>query len=135
MPGQPGIAGPESSAPVVPWQPETLNSLVEELLNAAEEGRVSSFAGKCTEAGLMPKLVKEIGEAAHFPRAARVLLKESLPRLSAKWLNRSGISSEYQDEVAVVTALLLIVQHDRKTSAKLDELIAAYKQKPEEKKP
>lgn len=112
-----------------------MTSLVEELINAAEEGRVSSFVGKCSEAGIMPKLIKEIEQDTHFPKASKVLLKEALPRLAAKWLNRSGISAEYQDEVSVVTALLLIVQHDRKMSAKLDELIAlARQQQPQEKK-
>lgn len=72
----------------------------------------------------MPKLIKEIEADAHFPKSAKVILKNALPRLAAKWLNKSGISAEYQDEVACVTALLLIVQHDRKMSGKLDELIA-----------
>jgi len=47
-----------------------------------------------------------------------------LPRLAAKWLNKSGISAELRDEVAVVTALLLIVKHDRSMASKLDVLIA-----------
>ena len=69
-------------------------------------------------------LIKEIEADAGFPKAAVLLLKRSLPRLAAKWLNKAGISSEYQDELACVTAVLLIVQHDRKLSGKLDELIS-----------
>lgn len=124
---QPGAILPDGDPPPVPWQPELLNDLLSELLDAAEEGRVAMFAGKCQEAGLMPKLCKEIEADAHFPKMAKVILKRSLPRLACKWLNATGISAEYHDEVAVVTALLLIIQSDRKNSAKLDELIAAKK--------
>ncbi len=75
----------------------------------------------------MPKLIKEIEEDAHFPKAAKVLLVTSLPRLAAKWLNYSGISAAYQDEPAVATAILLIIKQDRATNAKLDKLIAQTK--------
>lgn len=123
------------AAPFVPWQAETIKPLVEKLLTAAEEGRVAIFAAKCKQLGEMSKLIKEIEEDAHFPAAAKVLLATSLPRLAAKWLNKSGISAEYQDEVACVTAILLIIQHDRKTAAKLDKLIAQTKapKEPEKK--
>lgn len=89
---------------------------------------MDSFVGKCEEAGITGELLKEIERDAHFPKAAKILLKESLPRLAAKWLNRSGVSAEYQDELTVVTALLLMIQSDRKNSAKLDELIEQRKQ-------
>jgi phage terminase large subunit GpA-like protein len=111
----------------VPWQADIIKPLVEDLLQAAEDGRVAQFAAKCKQLGDMPKLVKEIEADAHFPKAAKVLLTTSLPRLAAKWLNKSGISAEYQDELAVATAILLIIKHDRSTNAKLDELIAQTK--------
>ena len=120
------------AAPVLPWQPETLKSLFEQLLEAAEEGRVAAFLGKCAEAKLTAELVREIKADARFPKAAKVLLADALPRLAAKWLNRSGMSAEYQDEISCLTAMVLIVQHDRGISSKLDELIAAAK-KPVEK--
>lgn len=122
-----GAVGPASDPTAIPWKPELLTSLIEELLKAAEEFRVDSFVGKCEEAGITGKLLEEIERDAHFPKAAKILLKESLPRLAAKWLNRSGVSAEYQDELTVVTALLLMIQNDRKNGAKLDELIAQRK--------
>lgn len=103
------------------------------MLKAAEEGRVAKFAAKCSQLGEMPKLIKEIQEDAHFPETAKALLATSLPRLAAKWLNKSGLSAEYQDEVAVVTAILLIYQHDRKAMLKLDKIILELKA-PREKK-
>lgn len=83
----------------------------------------------------MPKLIKEIESDAHFPDAAKVILTTSLPRLAAKWLNKSGLSAEYQDEIAVITAILLIYQHDRKMMLKLDKLIAQTKPKEPKKNP
>jgi hypothetical protein len=124
LPGQSAALG---TPPPVPWEPELLTDLLGELMDAAEEGRVAMFAAKCQEGGLMPKLCKQIESDAHFPKTAKIILKRSLPRLACKWLNKSGVSAEFQDEVAVVTALLLIVQHDRKMHSKLDELIAAQK--------
>lgn len=111
----------------MPWKPELLTNLLDELMKAAEEGRVSQFMAKCEEAGITGKLFDEIEKDAHFPKGAKILLKDALPRLAAKWLNRSGISAEYQDEAAVITAILLIIQNDRKNSSKLDELIAQRK--------
>lgn len=117
-----GSTAPET--PPVLWQPEMLNTIVEKLLSAAEEGRVGVFLGKCEQAGLMPKLVKEIEADAHFPQAAKALLKDSLPRLACKWLNKFGVSAEFRDELACVTAILLIVKNDRSTAKRLDELIS-----------
>ncbi|MGC3958121.1 MAG: hypothetical protein QM813_09345 [Verrucomicrobiota bacterium] len=141
LPGQPtppagdpssGVPGPAltpgDEPPAVPWKPELLTDLVSELLDAAEEGRVGQFVAKCEEAGITGKLLKEIETDARFPKLAKIMLKRSLPRLAAKWLNRSGVSAEYQDELEVVTALLLMVQSDRKNSAKLDELIEQRRQ-------
>lgn len=122
------VVGPPAGESVaVPWQPDSLRPLFEQLIEAAEESRVGNFIGKCSEAGLTGKLVKEIQEDAHFPKAAKVLLCRSLPRLAAKWMNKSGLSAEYEDEVAVVSALLLIVQNDRKLANRLEEVIAANK--------
>lgn len=111
----------------VPWQPDSLRPLFEQLIEAAEESRVGNFIRKCSEAGLTGKLVKEIQEDAHFPKPAKVLLCRSLPRLAAKLMNKSGLSAEYEDEVAVVSALLLVVQNDWKLANRLEEVIAANK--------
>ena len=118
----------------VPWQADSLKPLFEQLIEAAEESRVSSFLGKCKEAGLLGKLLKEIEADARFPKAAKLLLCRSLPRLAAKWLNMSGISAEYEDEVECVSAMILIVSNDRKLSARLDQVIAEIKKPAEQAK-
>jgi hypothetical protein len=126
-PGAVLTAQPGLVPPPVPWSAEDLSGLIDELIEAAEAGRVEKFLADVAEAGLTGKLVKEIEADARFPKIAKSLLKQSIPRLCAKWLNKSGISAEWRDEVAVVTALVLIIVHDRQTRSKLDELIAAHK--------
>lgn len=113
----------------MPWQPELLAGTLSELLTVAEDGRVAQYVAKCEEAGLLPKLIKEIERDVHFPPVAKTMLKSALPRLAAKWLNKSGVSAEWQDEITVLSAFVLIVLNDRKISGKLDELIAEKKKK------
>ena len=104
-----------------------MSGLVDELIEAAEENRVGNYLGKCAKAGLTPKLTKEIETDARFPKMAKTLLKSAIPRLAAKWLNKTGISAEYQDEIAVLTAIILIVKHDASANACFEELVAEFK--------
>jgi len=119
--------GPVDQDQVQPWQPEALQPLCDQLLAAVEEGRLSAFLARCHEAGLSQSLIKEIEADARFPRAAKVLLSRSLPRLAAKYLNKAGLSSEWEDEVAVISGVIILVQHDRRLSTRLQELIAAHR--------
>lgn len=116
----------------MPWQPDTLSGIVEELLAAAEQNRVGAFLARCQEAKITGKLLQEIERDAQFPKGAKVLLKQSIPRVIAKYLNKAGVSAEYQDELAIITALLLIVQNNRSMNKRFDEVIEA--QKNQEKK-
>lgn len=129
-PTSPGVPAPATvgpDVPPVPWQPEILSGLIDELIEAAEQSRVEDYLKKCNEAGLMPKLVKEIENDARFPRTAKALLKTSLPRLSAKWLNKTGISAEYQDEISCLSAVILIVKHNSSVDARFDEILLELK--------
>jgi hypothetical protein len=126
LPGSPGESTP-IEAPPVPWQPETLTGLVDELIEAAEENRVGNYLAKCAEAGLTPKLTKEIENDARFPKMSKALLKASIPRLAAKWLNRTGLSAEYQDELSVLTAVILIVKQGSALNTRFEELIVELK--------
>ena len=117
----------------MPWVPETLTGLVEQLIKAAEENRVGIYLVRCEKAGLTGKLVKEIEADARFPDSAKTLLKHSLPRLAAKWLNKAGISAEWQEEISVITALLLIFQHEAQVNARFKKLVEElHKEKPKE---
>jgi hypothetical protein len=131
MPGA-DAAGP----PPVPWQPEILKEFTDELIEAAEEGRMIRFATAAAEAKLPEKLVKEIVSDAHYPPVFKRGLKLSTPRVVAKALNKAGVSAEWADELSFASSLGAIWIQGRKLSAKLDKLIEASKRKAEpEKKP
>ena len=117
-------SSPVPEAPPVLWQPDLLAGLVNQLLKSAEENRVARFVARCKQAGILGELLREIERDAHFPQAAVVLLKDSLPRLACKWLNKFGVSAEFRDELQCVTAILLIVKNDKATASRLDELLA-----------
>lgn len=100
-----------------------VSGFVDQLLKAAEENRVARFAARCQRLKQFPKLFAEIELDPHFPKAAVALLKDSLPRLACKWLNKFGVSAEFRDELACVTAVLLIVKNDRATFARVDAVL------------
>lgn len=125
-------AGDSPEGTACPWQPEALAGVVDEIIEAAEEGRVSGYIARCAEAGLGPKLASEIEKDARFPKVAKALLKRAIPRLIAKWLNKAGLSAEWEDEISVMTALILIVKHNWQVSTKFDKLIEERNPKPAE---
>lgn len=127
--------GTETLGSPVAWDQDALRPLCEQLIEAAEEGRIAAFVARCAEAGLTQRLVKEIEADAKWPKPAKVILARSLPRLAAKWLNRTGVSAEWEDEVAVLGAAVLIVAHDRKLARRLEELIAATRTQPDSPPP
>lgn len=104
-----------------------MTNLVNELLDAAEENRVGNYIALCAEAGLTEKLTREIAKDARFPAVAKALLKDSIPRLAAKWLNRAGISSEWREEISVLTAIILIVKDSAKLRVRFEEIIQSNK--------
>ena len=130
----PGATGEEAPGSL-PWEPELIADLLAELIEAAEENRVAQYAAWCKEANLLPKLCKEITDDAYFPKLSKKVLSRCLPRLAAKYLNKSGVSAEFQDEVAVFTAFLLIAWNDRNISKRLAEHAEKNKKPDEPVKP
>lgn len=94
------------------------------MIEAAEKDRLAKFAVQCQRLGDMPKLVKEIQDDAYFPPEAKAILIVTVPRCAAKWLNKSGLSAEYQDEIAIMTAGILIWSAVRKADQRLAKQIA-----------
>lgn len=119
----------------LPWEPELIADLLTELIDAAEENRVAQYIAQCKEAKLLPKLCKEIEDDAYFPKLSKKVLSRSLPRLAAKYLNKTGVSAEFQDEVATFTAVLLILWSDRQLAKRLAEYADKAKQIAEPPKP
>lgn len=93
------------------------------VVDAAEAKRVSSLTGAAREGGLPENTIKRIEKDSHYPAPAKTSLQIALPRLTAKYLNKAGISAEYADEAALLTSLGAILVQGRKLQATLDELI------------
>jgi hypothetical protein len=111
----------------VPWEAATLRPLFEQLIEGAEEACVEKRRVKALSAGLPDKVVKEIVSDAHYPGAAKRALALSGPNATAKALNSWGVSGKYSDAAIAMTAVMAIVIHDKRSNAKLDELIAEFK--------
>lgn len=126
MAGSPLPDFPGQASTVVPWQSETIKPLVDELIEACESNRLENFLAKCVEHKLAPKLVKEIEADIRFPKLSKAMLKRSLPRLITKYLNKAGVSAEFQDELECVSAVVMIISHNSKMDAKLEEHFAKF---------
>jgi len=124
----PGVPGPDlQAAPVIPWNPDTLRPLFEELVDAAEEGRVEKFRTVAAQGGLPEGLVKEIaGDAKYSPVMKRTICSTA-PNVMAKTMNRLGVSGEYSDEAILATALTANLIQSRRLMAKLENLIEEAK--------
>lgn len=106
------VAGAVSEArPFVPWTPDIVRPFTAELIPVVEavdaNGLVEDAKKKLPEA-----FVKEVKKDAGWPAAAKKILDGALPRLAAKYLNKTGISAENADEVAVGSAVVMIL-HSR----------------------
>jgi hypothetical protein len=126
------------AVPFLPWQPEALKPLFDQLLPAAEELTVHQITERAAKARLPGDVVHEIEASAKWPGLAKKGLEISAPQVTAKWLNKAGISSEYQPEITFGTALSIILANHVKLLKRLDKLIALanVQTKPkEERKP
>lgn len=141
VPAAPGgvapVPGLAPDAPI-PWDPQALTPLFEQLVPTLEDLSVQQIAGKAQEAKLPAELVKEIEHDAKWSDLAKKGLIMSGPKVSAKWLNKFGVPSGSQDEIILVTSVGAILATHNKLLKRLNELIAAANPpstKPPEKKP
>jgi hypothetical protein len=106
-----------------------LREFTDELIQALEDTRVSKFAGAASEAGLPKQIVTTIANDCRWPAGSKRVLQAATPRVACKYLNKSGVSAEWADEVALVTAAGSIVIQGRKLQNKIQELIDTWKAK------
>lgn len=129
------MSAPGAAVPV-PWDPEQLKPLLDELIDTAEAGRVEKFRNLVAEAQFPEKVVKEISSDARMAPALKRSMQLTAPRAVAKAANRLGVSSKYSDEGILVTALLANWIQGRRLMARVEKLIAEHKaaQEAEKKK-
>ena len=116
----PGAQG----AAFVPWAPDTLKPVFEQLLPAIEQVTVHQVTVRAAKARLPGEIVKEFGADAKWSGPARKALELSAPQLSAKWLNKLGVSADNQPEIVFATAVTSILASHVLLLRRLDKLIA-----------
>ena len=120
VPGAP-LAAP--GAPI-PWDPETLRPIFEQLVPACEQLDVQTITRLAAEADLPKEVLKEVEKDARWTPPTKTALLLSAPQVAAKWLNKSGISSENQGEVVLGMAIASIVASHVLLVKKLERMIA-----------
>ena len=98
------------------------------------------LASKAQKARLPGDLVRDIQHDATWPAVAKKGLEMSAPRVAAKVLNATGISSEHQDVVVLLSSITMIGGRHLQLLRRMDKIIAAQTaaaaaKAPEEKKP
>jgi hypothetical protein len=134
-PGVEGANGVGPSAPLaapIQWQPEMLREFTDEIVNAIEQSRVAKFSALMREGGLPDLLVKRVAQDSHYPAGSKRAVQIATPRVACKWLNKAGLSAEYADEVALVTALGSILIQGRKLQSQLESLIEQFRKAKEQ---
>jgi hypothetical protein len=124
-PGDSPLAGGAALAgSPMPWDSATLKPLFDQLIPTLETIAVGQLTSRATKARLPGEVVKEIERDAKFAPPAKKALEIAAPRVAAKWMNRTGISAEHQDEVILGTALASIAAQQVLLLKRLDKLIA-----------
>jgi hypothetical protein len=98
MPG-PGSAVVET---FVAWQSSDVKEFTDELVDLSEANRIEDFVKIAKEGALPASLVKQIEADAHFTPNSKAGLKTAVAVVSAKWLNKIGISARNKEEAALI---------------------------------
>lgn len=123
---QPGavavVPGAGSGAPV-PWEAAKLKPLVARLVKTAESLAVKQISSTAAKANLPGPILKEIEDKAAWHDLAKEAINESAPAVAAKWLNRTGMSAEHQDELVLGTAILDVAASHVLLLKRIEELV------------
>jgi hypothetical protein len=116
-------------APVVPldfiaWSPEDFREIISELIPAAEQQFVKGVTERAVKSKLAPDLLKDIERESRWDEPTKVALTKSLPALSAKYLNMTGVSAAYKNEGILALCLVRLWRKKGSLESRLDKIIA-----------
>ena len=100
-----------------------LKPLFDQLIPTVEKLTVHQISEKAVKARLPGELIHEIERDAAWNPVARNALQTGVPQLTAKYLNKTGVSADYQPEIVVGTALASILTGHVMLMRRMDELI------------
>ena len=115
------------TAPAIPWDPEQLKPLFDELIDGAEESRVLKFTKAAEAASLPARLVKEISTDAKYSPSMKRAISYTAPRVMADAANSLGISGKYSNVGVLVTAMVAERVRSSRLMARLEKLVAENK--------
>ena len=121
----PPAGGPAPGAVGLPWDSNVLKPLFASLVPALEKADVESLRARAAK--LDAALAQMVATDAPWNPAAKVTLIETGPEVTARMLNRVGISGEHAPEVAFLVAAGSIIAGRMLLSGKLDEMLAQKK--------
>lgn len=120
-PAAPGQLSPAPGHLVsIPWNPNILAPLFEQLLPEAEKWEISLLTKKARK--ISPAALAIVEENAAWNPVARKSLLTAGPEVAAKWLNKAGIGAENAPEITLALAILAIYSGHQSVSRRLDEL-------------
>jgi hypothetical protein len=117
-----GVLGSEADAPL-PWQPEALQPIFDELVPLAESVDIKGIIEKAHKAKLPGELIHRIETDARWPELSKKGVLMSAPKVSAKLLNMTGISAEHQDTALLLTSVAAILASRNRVCSRLDKII------------
>jgi hypothetical protein len=142
FPPGPGLAAvpPAEIVPVaLAWQDRDLLSVTTPAVSIVEAALLRGKKRKLKLAKLPADIIGEVERDLAWPSESKKMLAETSSALSAKYLNKAGLSAEYKLEVNFSLAVLNLVAHEQAVNRRLDKLIAAAavtdQVPPKEKKP
>jgi hypothetical protein len=120
----PGTLSGETGQELGNWTAEEIAEITNELVDALDEHDQGAAVKAATLANLGAALVKEIEEDAAMPMFCKKIFKKCIPKMTAKALNSTGVSSEHKDSGFVSLAVIYYIYSRISNKKRLKELIA-----------
>ena len=114
-----------ASLVVLPWNPNTLLPLAEQLADSFERADIEGLKAKANK--ISPELVADVQKDAPWHPASKKALATSGSAIGAKWLAKMGIKEENAPEVVFCAAAAAILAGRNVLVSKLDKLILEMK--------
>jgi hypothetical protein len=109
----------------VPWTPDILRPLFEQIVPAAEKADVASLVARAAPLGA--EICNEIRRDASWNPVSKTTLVATGPAAVAKIMNSTGISAEHSDLALFLAAVSSIVFSRTTLASKIEEMVAQKK--------
>ncbi len=97
---------------------------MEQIVGTGEGFCLKQITERAVQARLPGEVIHDIQKSAEWNGRSKEALIKSGSEIFAKWLNKTGVSSEFRHEIMFITATLSIGTQHVLILRKMDELIA-----------